>query len=154
MSADRRAERGFSLVEITLALGVAAVALLAVFALLPVGLETSRNAAEQTGATSVLAAIASDLRATPRTAASSALFDIAIPSSGTTSATDVYFTEHGEPSGSLASNSRYHGTVTFSPNTAGPKTALFANVAVTWPAAASALNKAGTVECFVALDRN
>ena len=42
--------RAFSLVEVTLALGVAAFCLIAVFGLMPVGVQTNRNATSQTGA--------------------------------------------------------------------------------------------------------
>ena len=39
----------FSLVEVTLALGIAAFCLIAVFGLMPVGVQTNRNAISQTG---------------------------------------------------------------------------------------------------------
>jgi type II secretory pathway pseudopilin PulG len=57
---------GFSLVEITLALGVAAFCLLAVFGLVPVGVQTNRNATSQTAATNIMAAVIADMRATPK----------------------------------------------------------------------------------------
>jgi type II secretory pathway pseudopilin PulG len=57
----------FSLVEITLALGVAAFCLLAVFGLVPVGVQTNRNATSQTAATNVMSAVIADMRATPKT---------------------------------------------------------------------------------------
>ena len=51
----------FSLVEVTLALGVAAFCLIAVFGLVPVGLQTNRNATSQTAATNIIAAVVADL---------------------------------------------------------------------------------------------
>ena len=45
----------FSLVEVTLALGVAAFCLIAVFGLIPVGVQTNRNATSQTAATNIVA---------------------------------------------------------------------------------------------------
>ena len=53
---------GFSLVEVTLALGIVSFALLAVVGLLPTGLKSIKNANEQAGAANSLAAIAHSLR--------------------------------------------------------------------------------------------
>ena len=52
----------FSLVEVTLALGIVSFALVAVLGLLPVGLKSVKNANEQAGAANVLNAIAGTLR--------------------------------------------------------------------------------------------
>lgn len=53
---------GFSLVEVTLAIGIVSFGLLAVVALLPVGLNSIKQANEQAGAANVLSGIASALR--------------------------------------------------------------------------------------------
>ena len=53
----------FSLVEVTLALGVAAFCMIAVFGLLPVGVQTNQRATSQTSATSIMANVIADLRA-------------------------------------------------------------------------------------------
>ena len=55
----------FSLVELTLALVVAALCLIAVFGLVPVGVQTNRNATSQTAATNILSSVVSDIRASP-----------------------------------------------------------------------------------------
>lgn len=55
--------RAFSLVEVTLALGIVSFALVSVLGLLPVGLRSIKNANEQAGAANVLNAIAASLRA-------------------------------------------------------------------------------------------
>ena len=55
----------FSLVEVTLALGIAAFCLIAVFGLVPVGVQTNRNATSQTAATNILSSVVSDIRASP-----------------------------------------------------------------------------------------
>jgi type II secretory pathway pseudopilin PulG len=49
---------GFSLIEVTLAIGIIAFALLAVLALLPVGLKTNRESTDQARATQIMNAIA------------------------------------------------------------------------------------------------
>ena len=56
----------FSLVEVTLALGIAAFCLIAVFGLVPVGVQTNRNATSQTTATNILSSVVSDIRASPK----------------------------------------------------------------------------------------
>src|SRR5437870_13907184 len=58
-----RRVHAFSLVEVTLALGVAAFCLLAVFGLMPVGVQTNRNSTSQTTAANIAALAVADLRA-------------------------------------------------------------------------------------------
>src|SRR5436190_23228769 len=56
----------FSLVEVTLAIGVAAFSLLVLFAMLPVSLKTNQASIQQTVANSIISQIAVDLRAAAR----------------------------------------------------------------------------------------
>lgn len=161
MSSSTRRSSAFSLVEVTLALGVAAVSLLAIFALLPVGVKTNQVAIEQTASTDILSAVTADLRATlPTTprggAATSSRFGIAIPANpvSANTTTTLYFTSEGQFSTALASASRYRVSITFLPNGAGARTATWAHLNATWPAAATPANAQGTAEVFVALDRN
>ena len=110
---------GFSLIEVTIALGIAAFCLITVFALLPLGINTNQNAFEQTSAAGIASAIAADLHGTPvvsnpnatssvpGTSGSSvtARFQIAIPPAGTTNVTTgkppyqqtIYFSQDGSP---------------------------------------------------------
>jgi uncharacterized protein (TIGR02598 family) len=148
-------------VEVTLALGVAAVSLLAIFALLPVGVRTNQIAIEQTASTDILSAVAADLRATPVTApragaTASPRFAIGIPPNpvGASTATTLFFTEHGQFSANIRADSRYRVTVTFLPNGAGARTATYIDLKATWPAAASVPDAGGAAEMFIALDRN
>ena len=66
MKLRSRSIAGFSLIEVTLALGVAAFCLIAVFGLVPVGVQTNRNATSQTTATNILSSVVSDIRASPK----------------------------------------------------------------------------------------
>jgi uncharacterized protein (TIGR02598 family) len=161
MKLSGRRPNAFSLVEVTLALGVAAVSLLAIFALLPVGVKTTHIAIEQTASTDILSAVAADLRATPVTtprggSATSPRFGIAIPANpvGANTTTTLYFTAEGQFSTALAFASRYRVSVTFSTNGNGTHTATLVDLKSTWPAAAAAADAEGTAELFVALDRN
>src|SRR5690349_21540030 len=61
-----RKTAGFSLVELTLALGVAAFCLIALLGLLPASLKTQQNSIEQTVANGVITEILGDLRADVR----------------------------------------------------------------------------------------
>ena len=154
-----RARHAFSLVEVTLALGVAAISLLVIFSLLPIGLQTNQRSIEQTASVDVLSAVTADLRATPVTnprgsAATSTQFGISIPAAGSTGTTTLFFNSAGQSSTSQQSDSRYRMTVTFPSNGGGAKTATFVDLKVTWPAAATVANARGSAEMFAAFDRN
>jgi uncharacterized protein (TIGR02598 family) len=143
----------FSLVEVTFALGIAAFCLIAVFGLMPVGVQTNRNATSQTAATSILSNVIADMRATPKTASTSTQYGIAL---STNSTTTLYFDSQGQFATSLGANSRYRLTVTIPTNPAGPNSATFADLKVTWPAAANpaTTTPGGSTEMFAAFDRN
>jgi hypothetical protein len=150
----------FSLPEVTLALGMAAISLLPIFALLPLGLHTCHTATEQTAANDILASVITDLRATGPAfpgggGAVSAQFGINIPgSSGDPgSVVTLYFDTQGRVLPS-ADGSRYRLIITFPPNSGGPKTATLADLRMTWPAAADPASALGSAETFIGLDRN
>src|SRR5437764_14196767 len=97
-----RSIAAFSLVEVTLALGVAGFCLIAVFGLLPIGVQTNRNATSQTAATNIMAAVVADLRATPTFNTTSTQFGIPFGTNATR-----YFDGTGQFTTSLRTNSRY-----------------------------------------------
>src|SRR5207245_4256566 len=66
MKARTSSAAGFSLVEVTLALGVAAFCLITVFGLIPVALKTQQAAVQQTKANAVISVVADQLRAAVR----------------------------------------------------------------------------------------
>jgi uncharacterized protein (TIGR02598 family) len=136
---------GFSLAEITLAFGIAAFCLIAVFGLMPVGVQTNRNATSQTTATNILTAVVADLRATPNTVNTSSQFAITFGTNKT-----LYFDGSGQFTTSIGVDSRYQANVTWS----GSSGLRYADLKVTWPAAATAANANGSVEMFAAFDRN
>ena len=49
-----RRVHAFSLVEVAIALGIAAFCLLAVFGLMPIGVQTNRNATSQSAAANII----------------------------------------------------------------------------------------------------
>jgi Tfp pilus assembly protein PilV len=156
---------GFSLVEVTMALGIAAFCLIAVMGIVPVGVQTNRNAKSQTAATNIMAAVIADLRATPRTNNTS--LQLAIPF-GTN--TTRYFDSQAQCSCDSAGlqrpnpltrscsltwnpalQPRYRLDITWSSAPAGLR---YADVKVWWPAAATAANATAATEVFAAFDRN
>src|SRR5262245_18920339 len=137
----------FSLVEVTLALGVAAFCLIALFGLIPVSMQTNRNATSQTAATSIIAGVEADLRATPTANATSAQFGITFGTNAT-----LYFDGAGQATTLLTTNSRYQLNVTW--NNAPPTGSQYADLKVTWPATATVANATRSTEMFAAFDRN
>jgi len=153
MRLSNRTKPAFSLVELTLALGVAAFCLLAVFGLMPVGVQTNRNATSQTAAASVMAAVIADLRATPKVNTTSAKFGITFG----TNPPALYFDGSGQFATSLGTNSRYQLNLTWNvANLTGAcSTAVpCADLKATWPAAATPANAGGSAEMFAAFNRN
>ena len=163
----QQSKDGFSLVEVTLALGIAAFCLIAVFGLIPVAALTNRNATSQTRATNITAAVIADLRATPKTNSASLQFAIPFFTTNTTR----YFDSQGQcscdsagtqrpnpltrtcsASWSPALQPRYRVTITWSGSTSLP----YADLKVTWPAEVdpTTTTPSGSTEMFAAFDRN
>jgi Tfp pilus assembly protein PilV len=162
----KRLTSAFSLIEVTLALGVASFCLIAVFGLVPVAALTNRNATSQTAATNIMAAVVSDLRAAPKTNSWSYQFAIRFGTNATR-----YFDSQGQCScdsagvqkpnplagdcslsWSPALQPRYRSTITWS----GSSSLGYADLKVTWPAAAdpTTITPTGSTEMFAAFDRN
>jgi len=137
----------FSLVEVTLALGVAAFCLIALLALLPAGASSNNNTSEETVAANALANMVADLKNTPASATQSPLYGIPIPvASGTT----VFFDGAWKPVPS-APAARYRLTTT---GTAAATPGLVRmTLQVTWPAVPSPGNAAGSLIAFAAFRR-
>jgi uncharacterized protein (TIGR02598 family) len=67
MKPARRNQRAFSLVEVTIALGIMAFCMVAIFGLLPTGYSSNQAAIEQTTAATIASALISDIRQAPQT---------------------------------------------------------------------------------------
>jgi len=168
--------RGFSLVEVTLAMGISAFCLTSIFGLLPVGLNSNQTSMEQTCAASVARAIACDLRGVAPGQGTSSVFKIGIPTTGSVTQT-IYLSEDGVPTASQSTaepseNPRYRATVvvtaasaqaTYFGSTSGMAnqgTETSVRILVTWPALADRVaankpsNYSGCYEVVTALDRN
>ncbi len=162
---------GFSLVEVTLALGVAGFCLTALCALLPIGLTSNQAALEQTMAAGITSAIVIDLDcAAPLGTVTTPHFGITIPAAqGTTpstSGTSIYLAADGSasPTGKVVTSgtavSRYRATIGFTPPLGGQRTATAVRILITWPALADPapgtppVNYTGSYEADTTLNRN
>lgn len=146
MKNSLRCSAAFSLVELTLALGIAAFCLIAVLGLVPVAALTNRNATSQTAATNIIASVIADMRAT--TSSTSPQYNITFGTAKT-----LYFDGAGQFTTSLGANSRYRVRVTFP---SSPSGLSYADVKATWPAPVDPATTipSGSVEIFAAFDRN
>ncbi len=140
----------FSLVEVTLALGVAGFCLLAILGLLQTGLTSEKATVGQTAAGGILSAVYSDLLSTPSTTNRSPIFSLALSNQTLFAPQTVYFSEAGWTS-NPTSTSRYRVSVGIQSTNAGT---LPVRILVSWPAAADPTNASGAVEVVTALDRN
>jgi uncharacterized protein (TIGR02598 family) len=132
-----RLDCAFALVEITLALGVAAFCLIAVLGLVPVGVQTNRNATSQTAATNILSSVVSDIRASPPGQGLSAKYRI---SRAKATNTTLYFDGQGQFTTSLAANSRYRLYVKVANNPASVVYPNYVWLKLSWPAAVDTIN--------------
>jgi uncharacterized protein (TIGR02598 family) len=146
MNNSIRSCAAFSLVEVTLALGIAALCLIAVLGLMPVAALTNRNATSQTAVTNVIASVIADMRAT--TSSTSPQYGITFGTAKT-----LYFDGAGQFATSLGANSRYRVRITFP---SSPSGLSYADVKASWPAPVdpAATTPSGTIEIFAAFDRN
>jgi len=168
---------GFSLVEVTLALGLATYCLVAVSGLLSVGISSGQTSNQQTAASNLVKSVVADLHAAAANASGagygkSPQFGFQIPDAGQGSTVPsiqtVYFTEGDNATGAMGSapvigvdGARYRVSVAFTPpSVSGARGGTSVRVLVTWPAAADQnpaqwpSHYTGSLEILTALDRN
>jgi type II secretory pathway pseudopilin PulG len=179
MKLRRPSPSGFSLIEVTIALGIATFCLVALFALLPIGLNTNRDTIEQTIATSIAANIASDIRASLQAQAEakknstvtapssdqSVNFKIKLPFKATDGSVNVAAAgadkweggfDEGQQylSSPTDTTARYRATVQFFPDATNGNKSVSARILVSWPAAvdplASGKSPSGSVDTVTA----
>ncbi len=149
MKKNNSAVLAFSLVEVALSLGVAAFALIGIFGLLPIGLNSNQAAINQTAIANILTEISADLRTGD---AQSPRFGIALNVPSTATST-FYLDESGGRTPAPAS-ARYRVSTTVAPTSSGGRTVTKVGITVSWPAAVDSTKAAGLVSTFVGLDRN
>jgi uncharacterized protein (TIGR02598 family) len=166
----KRANKGFTLIEVSLSLAVATFCLMSVFGLVPIGVTSNQNAAQQTTAAGIATALCSDIHGTPVVGGTSASFLVAVPAAGSSSRQTIFFDKSGSRTGGAGvtqapANARYRATVTFAAedttSSTSPRSKTFqVGVQITWPALAdpaaanTAVNFAGAMETPIALNCN
>ena len=157
MKAHARSAAGFSLVEVTLALGVAAFCLIAVFGLTAVGLMTQQASVRQTTATAIISQIVADLGAATRLPPGQQSKQFSLTGHWAAQATpdQLYFMTDGTfivgstNQQTAPANAVFMAAVTYlQPPT---ETTSLADITVTWPAQAAVPR--GSVETFAAINR-
>lgn len=161
---------GFSLVEVALALGVAAFALVAIIGLVPIGINSVQGSLERTTAANIVANVAADLKVTsvtvPPMIKNSPRYQIPLPIQESETHT-LFLREDGSAAGKVDTDAaptqdpRYRLTLFFTaPDVSTQKSATLVRVLVTWPALADSTVKAlptkyqGSYEIVTALNRN
>jgi uncharacterized protein (TIGR02598 family) len=161
-------EGGFSLVEVALALGIAAFCLVTLMALLPVGIQHYQQADSQSTMVNLATMVARDLQVTSSSSTTSPRFGFTIPiAGGSASATPstIYVDAAGASPTTIGaapnSNSLYRISVYFNPPAiSGQKMATMARIWITFPAKADstpgtdAKNYTSMFETTIALNRN
>jgi hypothetical protein len=137
-----KSDRGFSVIEVILALGIVSFCLVTLMALLPIAVATNQSALSQTEATSIASAVVADLRS-PRNEGKTPRFEIPVPdASGEETPLEnpltLYFMNGGISTGELDSKpgsfSRYRVSLWFYPPENMKKGAVLVRVMITWPA--------------------
>ncbi len=159
----RAAQRGFSLVEVVLAIGLAAFVLVSLMALLPLGLKVNKTSAEETRAVNILTSLEADLR---NARSSNSLFGFPLPYTNaagktafnpelTTNTLATKGLQEDETPGTIAS-ARYQASVIYTAiPPAGSLLPVEARLIVNWPASTNTLpqdlvsKSQGYVETFV-----
>jgi type II secretory pathway pseudopilin PulG len=164
----------FSLVEVTLALGVAAISLIVLLGLLPSGLKTQQSSIQQTTANQIISTIYSDLRADvrlPPGQASKACPDPPDPNQpcewsnlhghwlARALPDTIYFTNEAKQTGSIngspPADAVFRATIIY--RLPPSDTTSLANIRVTWPARVDpdlpGAVPAGSVTALIAVNR-
>ena len=165
MKAHARSAAGFSLIEVTLALGVAAFCLITVFGLMAVGLKTQQAAVQQTKANAIMSQAVQFLRA-----------DVRLPSGQAKKAQGNWANLNGHWQSQAVPDTLFFANdgnqIGYAQGTAppAPASAVFratftylfpptattsiAKITVSWPAAQSDLTQVeGSIDMFAAVNR-
>jgi type II secretory pathway pseudopilin PulG len=134
----------FSLVEVVLALGVAVFGILAIVALLPVGIRSTSDSLEESQAINVLSEVIADRQATPFSAPST-LYNLPALTNTLVGPVSSFFgiTDSDQLSTQL-NEARYRVSYTITPPATGRLDSYQAYFKVSWPAASA--NPSGFVE--------
>lgn len=167
---------GFSLVEVSIALGICSFSLVSLLGLVPIGISSNRDGVDQTTAACVVSSLVEDFRITPKTMPpskqTSPQFQVPIPANGSEIHT-LFLTQEGHVIGAVDANAiagerpKYKVSLQFAAPSAvadatksSHKTATSVRILITWPAMADQAggtlptHYSGSYETVIALDRS
>jgi uncharacterized protein (TIGR02598 family) len=150
----QRKTDGFTLIEVCVALGIAAICILTLQQVIPTSLKVANNASDQSAASAMMSAISQDLRNTPAGQNTSPGFGITLPVDATNASTlistNLYLAADGVGVNS-PSQARYAATVWMSNAASATVTSLTtARIKVYWPPTG---NTQGSVETVTSFNR-
>ena len=134
----------FSLVEVVLALGIATFGILIIVALLPAGIQSTKDSLEETGAINVLSEVVADREATPSFQSSTVYQLPALTNTLVAPVTNFFGITEGNQISTQLSQSRYRIDYIVTPPTSGSLEPYQIWLKVSWPAPAT--TPAGFVE--------
>lgn len=144
-----RSTTAFSLIEVTIALGIIAFAMIVIMGLLPAGMSTVRESSEESAATNILAAVAADIRNIPAGQTNTPAYGIPAWSDPVVAQGTLRVDANGSEPGS-AQAPVYAVTWTIIPPAAQSANPRYVHVRVAWPG--NAPQPTGFVETLVGLD--
>lgn len=141
--------RAFSLVEVTIALGILAFGLVAMLGMLPTGLRLVKESADEATAANIAEAIQADIKSISADATETTRYEIPLSMANTGTA---FFTKEGKWIGNSGSDpdAVYAAKWAIRDRTSSSPPTAF--VSVGWPALAA--EPAGTVEVLLVLPQN
>ena len=142
-------QAGFSLVEVVIAVGIAAFCLVVMLGLIPTGLNTNKDSSGETAAANIVRNIFSDLRATAKTNTTTSLYGITFPSGASPAISTNYWDDAGATNSSNSILTKYMSTVTVISNSP----TLTVSLLITWPHTALTNTAPGRYEVMTAIDR-
>ena len=144
---------GFTIVEVALALGMVGICIATMQGLIPAGIRVARDSTEQTACTTMMSAVATDLRYSASGSSNSPRFGIAFPETGSSSSTNIYLMEDGTQTLN-AKNARFGVSVGLSNAPSTTVSSLTsAKIKVFWPSTAAIGKEQGSVETLTAFNR-
>lgn len=144
----------FSLVEVVIAIGVAAFCLIALIGLIPMGVKSVKSTYSQTSASELLEAVSLDLRNTPIGSNTTPSYAITLPTFNTPNATanaTLYLDENGVTYSSSANLNAQYGATLFLSNSSSYATT--AQIQITWPATVPPSSAIGSLETVTTIIR-
>jgi len=148
----------FSLVEVVMAIGIVAFAIMGVVAMLPVGLKEARNATEEIRAANLSSLVAEDLKSLPSTNSATPILGLSpLPGAAgmQTNTNYVFFASDAGLLVSSVADARYRITLRYTRNV--PLAAIEGLLVVSWPPGAapfaSSNRPLGQVETYLTFVR-